>query len=188
MPLFSSQRERRLWAWVLAVVVAIYATLGLARTLADALAGTRVGDLLFAVCLLLALSAIATQGLVRKPGRLEIGVALGVATVYVMVFARMATETERSHLFEYGLLAFLVYEALGERRSQGRRVPQPALLAVVATVLVGTLDEVIQLGVPSRVFDAWDIGFNALAATMAVAASATFAWARRRQCRAQRDV
>ena len=34
MNIFSSYRERRLWLWVLAVMVAIYATLGLAQTLA----------------------------------------------------------------------------------------------------------------------------------------------------------
>jgi hypothetical protein len=30
VPLFLSAREKRLWTWTLAVVVAIYATLGLA--------------------------------------------------------------------------------------------------------------------------------------------------------------
>ncbi len=38
-PLFSSARERRLWAWTLAVVVAIYSTLGLAATLDAAMKG-----------------------------------------------------------------------------------------------------------------------------------------------------
>lgn len=33
----SSNRERRLWLWALAVVVAIYTTADLARTVADAL-------------------------------------------------------------------------------------------------------------------------------------------------------
>ena len=37
MALFSSARERRLWLWTLAVVMAIYSALGLARTLAGAL-------------------------------------------------------------------------------------------------------------------------------------------------------
>ena len=37
MSLFTSDRERRLWLWTLAVVVAIYSTLGLAGTLAGAL-------------------------------------------------------------------------------------------------------------------------------------------------------
>jgi len=36
MPLFSSRREQYLWVWTLTVVVAIYSTLGLARTLAAA--------------------------------------------------------------------------------------------------------------------------------------------------------
>lgn len=34
---FSSKRERRLWLWALVVVLAIYATMGLAQTLAGAL-------------------------------------------------------------------------------------------------------------------------------------------------------
>ena len=35
--LFTSDRERRLWCWALAVVAAIYSTLGLAGTLAEVL-------------------------------------------------------------------------------------------------------------------------------------------------------
>ena len=35
MRLFASGRERRLWVWTLAVVVAIYSTLGLTGTLAE---------------------------------------------------------------------------------------------------------------------------------------------------------
>ena len=37
LSLFTSDRERRLWLWTLAVVVAIYSTLGLAGMLAGAL-------------------------------------------------------------------------------------------------------------------------------------------------------
>ena len=35
MRLFASGRERRMWLWTLAVVVAIYSTLGLTGTLAE---------------------------------------------------------------------------------------------------------------------------------------------------------
>ena len=35
MDLFTSDRERRLWLWTLAVLVAIYSTLGLARALVE---------------------------------------------------------------------------------------------------------------------------------------------------------
>jgi hypothetical protein len=47
LSLFTSDRERRLWAWTLAVVVAIYSTLGLARTLAGALSDKGLLDAVF---------------------------------------------------------------------------------------------------------------------------------------------
>ena len=81
--LFSSERERRLWFWTLAVVAAIYSTLGLAATL---------------------------------EGKLP-----------------------------HGLFALFVHEALAERAIQGRRVPVPALLAIVVSTLIGVLDESIQV-------------------------------------------
>ncbi|MXY35211.1 MAG: VanZ family protein, partial [Dehalococcoidia bacterium] len=37
MPLFSSARERRLWLWTLAVVAAIFASLGVGGQLAETL-------------------------------------------------------------------------------------------------------------------------------------------------------
>lgn len=180
MSAFTSHRERRLWACTLAVVVTIYATLGLARRLADALAGSGVGEGLFILACLLILAAVVTQGLTKRPSGLEIGVALGVAAVYVLVFARMAVPTERSHLIEYGVVALLIHEALTERTANGRRVPLPALLAVLVTVLAGVLDECIQWFLPSRTFDAVDILFDAIAAVMAVGANTALRWARLR--------
>lgn len=178
-PFFSSEREKRLWVWTAIVVAAIYSTLALARTLAVALRGTGLGEGLFAFCCLLVLAMVVTQGLKTRPGRLEIGVALGVATAYLLVFARMAVPTERSHLIEYGIVALLIYEALLERVSQGRRVPVPAVLAILAASLIGVIDESIQAIIPSRVFDPVDIFFNVLAAVMAVSASVALGWARR---------
>ena len=180
MDLFSSSRERRLWTWAAVVVVAIYSTLGLARRLADALAGTGLGESLFVLCFVVILVAIVTQGLKTKPTGPEIGVALGVAAAYLMVFVRMAVPTERSHLIEYGVVALIIHEALRERADHGRHVPAPALLAILTTSLVGTLDECIQWFVPSRVFDRVDILFNVLAAVMSVAASGSLRWVRQR--------
>ena len=179
--LFTSARERRLWLWTLAVVVAIYSTLGLAATLARILGDRGLIDGFFFVCFLLVLAAIVTQGLKTRPGGVEIGVALGIAAVYLLVIVRMAIPAaERTHLIEYGVVAVLIYDALRERVSQGRRVPVPALLAILATTLVGVLDESIQAFLPNRVFDPQDILFNVLAAVMAVSASAALTWARRR--------
>ena len=160
-------------------MAAIYSTLGLARTLAAALADSGLGEGLFIFCCLLVLTAVVTQGLRARPGGAEVGVALGVAAAYVLVFVRMSIPTERSHLIEYGVVALFIHEALTERTSRGRRVPAPALLAVLATGLVGVLDECIQLLLPSRVFDPVDMLFNVLAATMAVTANSALRWARR---------
>ncbi len=106
--------------------------------------------------------------------------ALGVTAVYGMVVVRMGIgPEERTHLFEYGLVAVLLHQALGERRRNGRRVPAPALQAIALTALLGWLDEGIQALLPDRVYDLRDVGTNAVAAVMAVVASAALARARR---------
>jgi len=178
MRLFTSKRERRLWLWTLVAVGAIYATLGLAAILVDELLERDLFGGVFFVAFLLIGVAILTHGLKVRPGGLEIGLALGVVAVYLMVFARLGI-AERTHLFEYGVVAVFIYEALTERASHGRRVPAPALLAIGATALLGAFDEGIQALLPSRVFDPIDIAFNALAGLMAVLASIALAWARR---------
>ena len=183
MPSFTSARERRLWAWTLAVVVAIYSTLGLARTLVDQLGSDFVSVWLFLLGCLLVLLTVITQGLKVRPSGIEIGVALGVAAAYLLIVVRMAVPTERSHLVEYGVVAVFVHEALLERAGNGGRVPVPGLLAIAIASLVGALDEGIQWFLPSRVMDPVDILFNVLAAVMAVGASVALRWARRRAIR-----
>ena len=169
--LFTSDRERRLWFCSLAVVVAIYSTLGLAGTLAEVL---REHDLLpasFFFLMFLTVAAIVGSGLRRRPGRREVWVALGVMAVYGMTVLRMGgSPEERTHLFEYGIVAVLIYQALGERSQNGRGVRAPAALALVVTALLGWLDEGIQALLPNRVYDNFDVASNALAALMAIAA------------------
>ena len=195
MALFCSARERRLWLWTLAVVMAIYSTLGLARTLAGALRehgllGASFPLVSFLLAIFLVGATIVTHGLNTRPGGVEVAVALGVTAAYLLVFLRMASLEERSHLIEYGVVGVFIYEALAERASQGRRVPALPLLAVLATAALGLLDECIQAFLPSRVFDPIDILFNLLASAMAVGASVALAWARRwtRSRRARRHV
>ncbi len=182
MTLFSSKRERRLWLWVVLVMAAIYATLGLAQQWAQVLEERGLLDFtvgLFLLCMLLVGLTILTQGLKVRPGGAEVAVAVGVATAYLLVLTRMTIPTERSHLIEYSIIGVLIYEALSERKSQGRRVPLPPVLAILITVALGALDEGIQWLLPNRVFDPVDILFNTIAGTMAVAASAALTWARR---------
>jgi len=177
--LFASRRERWLWTLTSLLIVTIFSTLGLASTLVGVLLERREFDSVFIAGFFLMGVAVLTQGLqVRRRG-FEIGVALGVAAVYLMVFARLGIP-ERSHLFEYGVVAMFIHQALTERAACGRNVPQPFLLAIAATATIGTLDELVQLVLPSRHFEWIDIAFNVFAAVMGSMASAVLGWARRR--------
>jgi hypothetical protein len=178
---FTSVRERRLWFWALAVVLAIYSTVGLAGTLAGILRDRNLLDASFVVAFFIAVAAVIGSALRTRPGRREIWVVLGVAAVYGMVVVRMGIgPAERTHLFEYGLLAVLVHQALTERHRNGGRVPVPAVFAIVVSALLGWLDEGVQAFLPNRVYDIRDVGVNALAGFMAIVASVVIAWARRR--------
>jgi hypothetical protein len=186
MSFFTSRRERRLWLWALAVIVAIYSTLGLTSSLARALRDRGLIDEAFWLGLILMGAAVLLQGLRARPGGAEIGVAVGIAGAYLIAFLRMASPEERSHMIEYSIVALLIYEALKERVREGWRVPYPALLAVVITALLGLLDEGIQLCLPDRVFDILDVAFNLVAAMMAVFGSVMLSyvrcrWGRRRE-------
>ncbi len=179
MVLFVSHRERRLWLWTLAVVVAILSTLGLARTLAEELRNRELLDSAFFVAFLMTIAAVVVLALRTRPGGVEIGIWIGVAAVYLMAFLRLAIPEERTHLVEYGVLGVLIYEALRERAAQGRQVPAPALLAILVASLLGLLDEIVQAVLPNRVFDVRDILFNLGSAAVAVLARGLLERARR---------
>jgi hypothetical protein len=181
MSIFLSDRERRLWFWALIVVIAIYSTLGLAGQLVEEFRNTNLLGIFFAFGFLIVLVVILTQGLMVKPRGVEIAVGLGVAVVYFMVVVRMGVSAvERTHLFEYGVVAVLIYQALSERIRNGFEVKAPGVIAVLGTALLGWIDEGIQAILPDRVYDIRDVGGNAIAGLMAVMASLGLAWVRRR--------
>jgi hypothetical protein len=161
-------------------MVAIYSTLGLSSTLAGALRDTGLIEEFFWRSLILLGSAILIMGLKARPSGATIGLALGIAGAYLLAFLRMGSPEERTHLFEYTIVALLIHEALTERAHQGNHVPRPALLAILITILLGWMDEGIQALLPNRVYDIRDVGFNALAAVMAVGGSLLLSWVRRR--------
>ena len=190
MSLFSSAQERRLWLLTLAVVAAIYSTLGLTGRLAGALREYRLLDISFWVLFAMFLvgATIVPQGIKVRPGGAEIAIMLGVTAVYLLLFLRStASPAERTHLMEYGVVGVFIYETLAERVNQGRRVPLPPLMAIVATAALGVVDEGIQWILPNRVFDPQDILFNLLAGTMSIGAVMALAWARRRTSRDRGD-
>ncbi len=178
---FTSDRERRLWQWTLAAIVAVFLTLAFAGSLEAYLRDRHMLDNTFFALFLVVIAAIFGSGLKGRTSNREIWVGIGIAAVYGTVLLRSFVPTAaRSHLFEFGLVAVLIYSALSERRRNGRHVPLPAILAIAATTAIGAVDECLQLLLPGRVFDPLDMLFNLVAAVMAVTASAALGWARGR--------
>ena len=170
MALFSSNRERRLWFALATVLVGIYATMGQIPSIAEVLRARSdlTDDIFFA--LFVALVIVAVVFIRKRPSYAEIAVGVGILIVYSTAWLRVGTLAERTHLFEYGLVAALVHEALLERKSNGRQVPAPAVLALFISVLLGWFDEGIQTLLPNRVYDNIDVLFNSIAALMIIGA------------------
>jgi VanZ family protein len=170
--LFASKREKRLWWLAGATVVALLSTVPYASSLAEKVDLTGVADTAWISGLIVTALAV---GVIIGGGfdLVTIGGMVGLTAALYMALVRMATVAERTHLFEYGLLAALIYSALVERRAQRATVARPALLAIAITGLLGWLDELLQLVIPDRTYDVRDVGFNLLAATLTVAAAAT---------------
>lgn len=181
MSFFSSKRERRLWFALVIVLLGIYATLGQAPAIVAALGEKIVNsvgtNLFFAILVLLVV--IPVFFIHKRLGREEIAIGIGILTVYLLAWLRIGSWEERTHLFEYALVAALVHEALLERKENGRRVPVPAILALVISILLGWFDEGIQSLLPNRVYDLVDVAFNSLAATMIIGARVAVTWVSR---------
>ena len=175
---FVSKREKRLWVVACLVVLAIYSTLGVVadwlRLLQNSGWGSEV--FLFGCCLIFVF--VVTQGMTVVPGWKEIIVALGVAVVYSLVLETIDYPEERIHVILYGVVALLIHAALMERPAQRKRALASFIVVVAATTCLGTIDELIQGVLPSRVFDVGDILYNVLAAIMAVTTNTSLRWAR----------
>lgn len=176
--LFTSDRERRLWLYILAVMLAIYSTLSPAQKLAAALRERGLLGVSSGAVMLVVGIVIAVHWAKSRPGRLEVVAGLGVVAAYLATMVRLPVPEARSHLFEYGLVAMLIDQALTERRRNGRRVPVPPLLALVATAGLGWIDEGIQAFLPNRVYDLVDVGQNAGFALLAIVSSLFMRFAR----------
>lgn len=168
----TSKRERILWTWALVVLFAIYASLFLGGQLIDFMIRRRLLEQSTFYLFLVLVFAFIISGWKSAGKRLEYWIYAGVIAVCGMALLRMdLTVAERSHMFEYGLLSILIYQALRERRSNGVRVKVPALTAILVSGTVGLLDECIQYVIPYRVFDVVDIGFNYFASAFGVLTS-----------------
>jgi len=166
---FTSKRERYLWLATTIVLISIYSTLGLAGVMVEKMQNRGVLDSFYVLFACLTLVVFITQGLKTRPGGMDIAIATGLVIVLSMVVVRMGIPlVERTHLIEYGLLATFIFQALEERDQNNRKVPLIPLITIGATSFFGLVDEVIQALLPNRIFDIRDVGFNVIAAVIAV--------------------
>lgn len=173
-------REVRLWVALGLVQFTIWSTLGPAQILASALRDR--GILVAASGAVSLIAAVIAVGLWRRRRRgvLESVAAIGIASAYVMVLVRSGLSPEdRTHLFEYGIVAILAFEALSERRRTRQATLRPWPIALILAISLGIIDEVVQRFVPNRVFDPRDIVFNSIAVTMALTSVAVMGAVRR---------
>lgn len=165
----TSKKERKLWISALLVLIAIYGTLFLGGQLIDLMVERRIIEQSTFYLFLLLILVFIVSGWKSADRRLEYWIYAGVIAVYGMALLRMdITTSERSHMFEYGLLSILIYEALIERKLNGVNVKVPVLTSILGAGTIGLLDECIQYFISYRVFDIVDIGFNYLASVFGV--------------------
>ena len=179
MFIFKSNKERYFWTLVAMTQIAIWASLGFAGKLVQKFEGTHILTVAFVVGFLVMITVIVSGVFSRKPTGKEIWVLTGITTVYAMIVVRMGVPMlERTHLFEYGLVAVLVFHAFLERYSNKPNMIKVALFSIILTGLLGWIDEEIQKILPNRVYDIRDILFNILAGVMTVTACSLLTWKR----------
>ena len=181
MPLFTSPREKRLWLWALLVTIAIFSTLALNSDITDPLRDQALLAQLVGLSLLLILASVLSQSFVNKPGPVEIWITLGVLGVALLTVLRWQSAEERTHLFEYAVLAAFIFQGFKERRANLVTFKRsPALIALLVTIAIGGVDELIQTLIPNRVFEVQDLGLDAAAALLTVGTSQVAEFARKR--------
>jgi len=176
---FKSNRERYFWKLVTITQIAIWASLSFAGKLVEKIEGANILTVAYIIGFIVMITVIVSGVFSRKPTGKEIWVLTGITTVYAMIVVRMGVPMlERTHLFEYGLVAVLVFHALLERYSNKPNIIKVALYSIFLTGLLGWIDEGIQWILPNRIYDTRDILFNILAGVMTVTACSLLTWKR----------
>jgi VanZ family protein len=162
-PLISRRTARRALAPLL---LGLYATLGVARDLTNAIRAA--GLLRLSVALAFGAAAAMALGTVLKDARNRslkmLAVAAVAAGTYAALVFPMESPEEKLHFIEYGAVALLAWAGAPQKAGGVQRF----LFAVGFTALAGFTDECIQGLVPSRHYDVRDIAFNAIAGLLAV--------------------
>ena len=172
---FRSVRERRLWVAVAVAVSLLLAALYPFQLVLDALRARNLLRLSIAGLFLVGAVPVV-YSLARRRAPLRAWIVLAAAgAVYLVLAVAMEVPQERLHLVEYGALAILLRAAFAESaavRPRGAHSANVDLRSLLAATAIGWLDEALQGILPNRMDDLRDVGFNALAAAVALGAAA----------------
>ncbi len=177
--IFVSKREIRLWAVACLLIFTIYSTLPIVGDILQVIQYSGWGLGLFVLVCCTTLLFVVTEGFTSTPGLKETIVTIVTAIVYLLVLSEIDQPEERIHVVMYGIVALVIHAAFLERSTHGHGVPLSYMAVIGVTAIIGTIDEIIQLGLPNRVFDVHDIWYDVLAAVLSVAFNISLRWARR---------
>lgn len=148
-------RIPKIWKIIIIYVAAIYLTLPVMRAFLNFLYSS-IGRRNLAVSIDIVLFVIPCLilFLFLKKGVVRSAIVITPLIAALIFIYQMERPEERVHFLEYGILGFLVSTAMGT----GSRHLIRALLLIV---LIGSVDEFIQLLLPNRVGDLRDVLMNA---------------------------
>ncbi len=172
---FRSPRERRLWVAVSLAVAALLASLYPLQFVLDALRARNLLRFTIAGAFLAGGAWVALElGRRRAPWRAWLVLFLSGA-IYASIALDIEVPQERLHLVEYGALALLLRSAYVESvraRPRAGSAPNIDIWTLGTATAIGWLDEAVQGILPNRQYDLRDVGFNALAAALALGTAA----------------
>ena len=159
---------RARWALLASYVALIYASLPFGPWVGLRLLRTGVGSWLLGpgVAVIVVVGAVVLAIVLRRrqaPPWAYAAVVVAAAG-YGLAFSTLrAQRLERTHLPEYGLVAWLAWRALDPR---GRGEPRTYAAAAALAAAIGLGDELLQAVVPGRYYDIRDVAMNAVGALL----------------------
>ena len=174
---FTSYRERVLWIFSIVILNGIFLSLIFGRPLLELFENQDLQAGMFLLGMIFIGVCIVLYGIISRPNIIELLLIIGIMTVYLLLFLRLGLP-ERSHLIEYSALCLAIHQALLERKRQGKKIAYIEFWAFAITSLIGSIDEIIQVFIPNRVFDVNDILFNCITAFMAIGVSSVIQYFR----------
>lgn len=152
------------WLWVIVCISAIYSTIPVARSMQKFIYA-HLGPEFFTYSVIAAITAglliicylLITKLKVKNTSQYIWLIICGIILIYYTIKLRKYPE-EAVHLIEYGVLSFFVFRAL----SYKIRDWTVYVTTVLIVSLAGTVDELIQWIIPSRVGHYKDVQLNAI--------------------------